>query len=140
MSSIPNLEIQTSSHKFVILKTSNLSHANIIPLNIFLVLPFMVLVCSCRAGWVFFVIFSVIVSVVSDIIRIVSTVTGVFSDISRIVPIVGCLVSVVVGVVVSLSVVVVVVVVAVVFVLVVVVEVVTRWWSPTMILLQLCAQ
>ena len=88
----------------------------------------MVLVCRC-ADWIFFVIFSIITSVVLHIFRIISAIAGgVVSDISRIFPVVGCMVSVVVvGVVLSLSVVSVVVR--------FVVVVVARGWSPARILL-----
>ena len=92
-----------------------------------LVLPFMVLVCRC-ADWVFFVIFSIIVSVVLDIFRIVSTITGVVSDVSRIFPIVSCLISVMVRVVLSFPVV----------VARLVAVVVPRRWSPAMIILWKC--
>ena len=128
MSSFPNLEMYNQVHAKVfcvfLIKISHLSHANIVPLIALLVLPFMVLVCCC-AGWVFFVIFSIIVSVVLDIFRIVSTITGVVSDVSRIFPIVSCLVSVMVRVVLSLSVV----------VARFVAVVVPRRWSPAMIVL-----
>ena len=62
------------------------------------------MVCCC-ADWIFFVIFSIITSVVLDILRIFSAMItgGLVSDISRIFPIVSCLVSVVVRVVLSLS-------------------------------------
>ena len=85
------------------------------------------MVC-CGADWIFFVIFSIITSVVLDILRIFSAMItgGVVSDISGIFPIVSCLVSVVVRVVLALSVVV---------MFVVVVIVAPRWWSPAIILL-----
>ena len=111
MSSFPNLEMYNQVHANVdnlcfLVKISHLSHANIVPLMALLVLPFMVLVCRC-ADWIFFVIFSIITSVVLHIFRIISAIAGgVVSDISRIFPVVGCMVSVVmVGVVLSLSVV-----------------------------------